>query len=113
MYYLRNRCPYFNRKYKNTNANINYEKPTVSTQLGNFAKDISEYTAKLRESLEGNNFEEFKKDLKISREALKDIRLAVEKELSVNQMKLEDLDVSEAKKRHNSFVQYSKPIECF
>lgn len=89
---------------KNTKANINYEKPTVSTQLGNFAKDISEYTAKLRESLEGNNFEEFKKDLKISREALKDIRLAVEKELSVNQMKLEDLDVSEAKKRHNSFA---------
>jgi pyridoxine/pyridoxamine 5'-phosphate oxidase len=33
---------------KNTKANISYEKPTVNTQLGNFAKDISEYVAKLR-----------------------------------------------------------------
>ena len=89
---------------KNAKANISYDKPTVNTQLGNFTKDISEYIGKLRESLENNDLEEFKKDLKVSREALKDTRLAVEKELLVNQMKLDDLDASGAKKRHNVFA---------
>lgn len=87
----------------NTKANISYEQPKINTTLGNFAKDIYEYISKLKVSLENEDLEQFKDDLKASRKAVKDIRNDIFKELNDNNKRLNNLKVNKAKIRHNSF----------
>ncbi|GEM_PF-1138719 len=84
-------------------ANILYEEPETSTNLGAFADGLTTHINSLKECLENNELAQFRSKLVMAKDSFKEITEDISKELLENKSKLDKLKASTAKTRHEVF----------